>query len=115
MAINWLDDLNPMSDPGEAAGGLEMRVAVDDQGHRSAVLVPVGFGRLTQEGTEATAFLQKAALAVRAAQDQLEFAVMASREVGVSWSLIGWSAGITGQAAHKHWGEAGQARYREID
>jgi hypothetical protein len=42
------------------------------------------------------------------AHDDLVQAVCAARSAGVSWTMIGEAAGITGQSAHERWSELTQ-------
>jgi hypothetical protein len=100
-----LEDLEPMGDEEAARGGVEIRVTTGPDGRRSGVLVPRAFARLSEEGSEVVADLQREALALQETRRRIEALVMEAREVGASWSVIGWSLGTTGDAARQRWGE----------
>jgi len=68
------------------------------------VLAPVSYRRLSAPARDAVQGVQEAATAIRAWQAQLEERVLAARDEGVSWDLLGWSVGTTGSAARKRWG-----------
>ena len=100
-----LEDLEPMGDEVASRNGVQVRTATAADGHRSTVIVPRAFARLSQEGMEVVADLQREALALRDIRDRVEALVIESREAGASWDVIGWSVGTTGDAARKRWVE----------
>lgn len=101
-----LEDLSPMRDEEASRKGVEIRVHTDSEGKRSAILVPVAFARLSQEGVEVVAELQREALRLQEIREQVEALVIEAREAGASWAVIGWSVGTTGDAARQRWRES---------
>jgi hypothetical protein len=51
-----------------------------------------------------------AAASVRAAEQQLDVAVLKARDAGLSWAKIGAKVGITAQSAHQRWAQLADAR-----
>ncbi len=66
---------------------------------------PRAWDRLTDEGQFNVAQLQKAAAQLHKLQGELYDHVRAARAAGVSWALVGWSIGTTGEAARQRFGE----------
>jgi hypothetical protein len=99
-----LEDLEPMGDGEAASRGVQVRTVTDTEGRRSAVLVPVAFARLSQEGVEVVADLQRKALLLQEIREDIEALVVEARTVGASWDVIGWSVGTSGQASRQRWG-----------
>jgi hypothetical protein len=88
-------------DPGE-----EVRVYVSEtrDGHRHAVALPASVRRLTGERLEVVETLQDHARQIEFLRGRLDEVVPIARELGVSWAAIGFSVGLTGEAARLRWG-----------
>lgn len=95
-----LDPIEPMSTPPDGGSALVGSVELPD-GTRQAFIVPKAVAKLGGEQRVALGDLQDAAVAVREAQAALADQVGAARLHGLSWSVIGWSLGITSQSAHE--------------
>lgn len=72
---------------------------------RTAVLRPSSVDRATPAQHDALHDLQRSALAVRDAQAALREDVEHARALGVSWGLIGWCVGTSGEAARQRYGD----------
>jgi len=70
------------------------------------VILPVSVRRLTGEALEVASDIQAVAAEIGALQERLTEGVAYGRQVGLSWGVIGWSVGTTGDAARKRWGMA---------
>jgi hypothetical protein len=98
--------------PGAAHDGGD--VAVQRTGSGAAfyqpaeVAAPRALARLSRDGQEVVADLQRVAIAARQAQEHVGEHVALARSVGASWDLIGWSVGTTGEAARQRWGGDGR-------
>lgn len=68
------------------------------------VLLPQAIRRLKGESLEAAQALQETAAEIGMLQDRLEAYVGRARELGLSWNVIGWSVGTSGEAARQRWG-----------
>ena len=77
----------------------------DEDGKVRTAILPRSMTKLTGDALEAVSDLQRAALAVRKAQEQVAELVAVAREMGVSWDAIGWSVGTTGRAASMRWSD----------
>lgn len=73
------------------------------RGRTAAAFIPASIANLGEEQAEIVGQIQHVALAIADHQDQLERLVIEARELGVSWSAIGWSVGTTPQAARQRW------------
>lgn len=80
--------------------------------HRTRSGVPYAFPRLPGksrrlygESADAYAAFQGSVMARLAADRDMELYVVVLRAQGVSWALIGWACGMTGEGARKRWGE----------
>lgn len=99
------DDFDEVLGPVPVAGeGQVLQVVTDPAGDRHALLVPVGVRRLKGEAAHCASDLQRAALAVREAQENLADQVAEARELGLSWNVVGWCVGTTSEAARQRWG-----------
>lgn len=67
-------------------------------------VMPKSAGRLSGEGRSLMAELQATVYEIRERQDRVEGLVGMMREAGVSWALIGWCLGVTGDGARRRWG-----------
>jgi len=92
----------PGVEPDALGLGVEIRRTAEGHG----VLVPRALGRLTGEAAEIAAELQAIALHRAELLRLLGEAIADAREAGVSWSVIGWCVGTTGDAANKRWSSA---------
>ncbi len=79
-------------------------VSISRTGSGHGVLVPRSIGRLSGQALEAAAELQDLANLRARVASQVDEAVQAAREEGLSWGAIGWSLGTSAQAAQKRWG-----------
>jgi len=95
------DDFDPITlgtdDPGED-------VAVLRTSGGSALMVPASMRRLSGEQADLVAELQRAAVAVHAAQLEVDRLVEECRDASCSWGVVGWSVGTTAEAARQRWG-----------
>jgi hypothetical protein len=72
---------------------------------RQAVLRPASVERATPDQHDALHALQRAALEARQAQATLRAEVEYARDLGVSWGVIGWCVGTSGEAARQRYGQ----------
>lgn len=84
-------------------GAVALRVAGDGAAFFSP-RPPAGVTRLSEHQRSDLADLQEHALMLEGMQRHLDELVAAARDSGVSWSLIGWSLGLTPEGARKRWG-----------
>ena len=68
------------------------------------VMLPASVRRLKGEQLEVASQVQALAAEIGRLQDHLGEAVDWGRQIGLSWGVIGWSVGTTGDAARKRWG-----------
>lgn len=68
------------------------------------VLLPVSVRRLKGDAREIASDLQAVAGQISGLQGRLAQGVAYGRQVGLSWGVIGWSVGTTGEAARQRWG-----------
>jgi len=100
-----------MPDFDPAVGGVEgdedVRVYVSERrdGHREAVVLPTSVRRLTGERLEVIEEMQRLARQAQWVRMRLDELVPVARELGVSWAAIGFSVGLTGEAARLRWSE----------
>ena len=89
-------------DPGE-----DVRVYVSgvEDGHRQAVALPASIRRLTGERLEIVGEMQQIAREAEYLRGRLDELVPEARELGVSWAAIGFSVGLTGEAARLRWSD----------
>lgn len=66
--------------------------------------VPAAAGRLNDHQAETLRDLQLLGDQIAAAQLRLDELVEEARSQGISWALIGWSVGLTGEGARGRWG-----------
>ncbi len=76
-----------------------------EDGTRRAVMLPARAKRLHPENLELLIELQHTAARIAEDQQSAERLAEVLREGRVSWSLIGWAAGITGEGARQRWGD----------
>lgn len=106
-ALEW--ELDEDITPGaiEGADGWTGRTAINVTEDGRAYFepeMPRAAARLTEEGREAFISVQRSVMAVREAQARLDEQIEWARDAGVSWALLGWCLGLTGEAARKRWG-----------
>jgi hypothetical protein len=77
----------------------------DQDGERHAMLLPRGARALDGEAREVVRLLSRQAAWMHEVTGYIEELVHESRELGVSWSVIGWAVGTTGEAARQRWGK----------
>lgn len=65
---------------------------------------PATLKRLGAAQREDVSLLQEHGLALVGMQKHLDELVERARDSGVSWHLIGWSLGMTGEGARQRWG-----------
>lgn len=65
---------------------------------------PRAWNRLDPQGQSLVAGIQTIAAQIHEMQGHLEEHVTEAREQGVSWDLVGWSVGTSGNAARQRWG-----------
>jgi hypothetical protein len=87
--------------------GWDGDVGIAKHGDRSYFIpmLPKAARRLSPEGRDAVISLQDAVRDVQAAQDRLQKRATAARREGVSWMIVGWCLGLSGEAARKRWSE----------
>lgn len=68
-----------------------------------ALFLPIAVKRLPEDQLETLADLQHLALARQQALISIEEVIVVARNQGLSWNVIGWSIGMSGQAARKRW------------
>jgi hypothetical protein len=100
-----LEDLDPMSDMRAVGEGVQVRTHTGSDGKKSVSIQPRAFARLSEEGHEVMADLQRTAFELQEIREKLEALVIEARNVGASWALIGWSLGTSGDAARQRWGD----------
>lgn len=88
-------------DPGE---DVRLYVSQGRDGHRQAVALPASIRRLTGERLEVIEQMQRHARVAEHARLSIDELVPEARELGVSWAAIGFSVGLTGEAARLRWG-----------
>jgi len=69
------------------------------------VILPVAVRRLRGEALEVASRIQSVAAEIGSLQDYLAEGVAHGRDLGLSWGVIGWSVGTTGEAARQRWGD----------
>ena len=99
------DDWEPALGMAGDGQDVTVRVAEGVDGSRSAVLLPASARRLNGEQTEVLSQMQHRAIAAGRIRRELDDLAVEARDVGISWSLIGWSVGLTGEAARQRWGD----------
>lgn len=97
------DDWEPALGIDEPAEDLEIRTRDLPTGERHAVVVPASVRRLTEEQSELVYGLQQRAMIAQQMRQQIDELVPEAREAGCSWAVIGWSVGLTGEAARLRW------------
>lgn len=107
IADDETDPLDPMAadliPPGDR---VSVRSRTDAFGNRQgAVLLPSSAGRLTPAQHDLLSEMQHTALDVAELQAALRDVVWQARRAGVSWALVGWSVGLTGEGARTRYGE----------
>ena len=70
-----------------------------------AVMLPKSASRLDPDQLEALRDLQRVGLVLRQLEDRADELAHECREMGISWALIGFCLGLTGQAAGLRYGE----------
>jgi hypothetical protein len=68
------------------------------------VVLPVSLRRLSIDGLEAAAEVQRIAFTMEELGEQLEAAIEELRANGGSWATVGFCVGTTGEAARQRWG-----------
>ena len=103
-ALAALEDLDPMSDMRAVGEGVQVRTHTGPDGVKSVTIQPRAFARLSEEGQEVMADLQRTAFQLQEIREKLEALVIEARDAGASWAVIGWSLGTSGDAARQRWG-----------
>lgn len=67
---------------------------------------PAAYRRLSPEQQVYVASVQEHGAALVEMQERLDELVAEARSADVSWHLIGWSLGMTGEGARQRWGIA---------
>jgi hypothetical protein len=101
-SVDEVDDLTPMA--GDLLGDGEGAVVTVRGG--LAAMLPTRADRLTEDQHEVLADLERHALEVAKIQGHLRTLVGQARGSGVSWSLIGWATGLTGEGARVRYADA---------
>lgn len=89
---------------GLAHGEGDGDVAIYRNAEGQMIMAPTAFGRLSPAARETLGFVQESAAGIQEWQTRLSRDVDEARAAGISWALIGWSVGITGEAARLRWG-----------
>jgi len=92
-----------LNDGPVAVRRLALNESVQD-GRAAAFFAPRAYKRLTDEGQQVLASLQRIAAQIHEMQAHLDEHVLDARDLGASWDLIGWSVGTTGEGARQRWG-----------
>lgn len=88
-------------DPGE---DVRLYVSEGRDGHRQVTALPASVRRLTGERLEVINELQALGRQAEWIRNRYDLLVPEARELGVSWAAIGFSVGLTGEAARLRWG-----------
>lgn len=72
----------------------------------AALALPNSARRLDEEGLMTVRELQSIGHQLAILEGQAETVAAECRASGVSWSLIGWCLGLTGEAARRRYGDA---------
>lgn len=100
-----VDRFEPLSEYGETDFDGEGVCVMRYEEGRAAV-VPVSVRRLDPEGRQAVRRVQETAARIHELQDELERLVLEGREeFGLSWNVVGWAIGTTGENARRRWGQ----------
>lgn len=84
---------------------VRVQVGKRADGSRMAGLVPASAGRLSAAALEPLSDLQRLGTEIRALQDQVPDLVREARSLGVSWDLLGWALGRTGEAVRRRYAD----------
>jgi hypothetical protein len=76
-------------------------------GPGGAMMLPKSAARLDPDQREVLADLQRTGHELRDVEQRADDLAREAREVGVSWSLIGFCLGITGEAARLRYADRG--------
>jgi hypothetical protein len=87
-------------------GAVQIVMSSNGEAFFRPAIRPRSWDRLGEEGVSLVSGLQRIAAQIHEMQGHLEEHVLDAREVGVSWDLIGWSVGTTGDAARQRWGKS---------
>jgi hypothetical protein len=87
-------------DDAETSDGVQIMRTAAGRG----VVLPRSLRGLKGQAAEVVSELQRTAVAIGQAQDDLGHLVAEARAHGVSWAGIGWSVGTSGEAARQRWG-----------
>lgn len=94
------DALEPFDPMGDDVGEVALMRTPDG----AVVFVPRAIQSLSGAGLSAFGDLEKASMALREAQLEVEKCVAECRAAKVSWNSVGWVLGITGSAARQRFG-----------
>lgn len=97
----------PQGEEIQGAGALSDEGATLVMGQGQAFFAPpepATLRRLGPAQRDDVELLQEHGLALVRMQQHLDELVERARDSGVSWNLIGWSLGITGEGARQRWG-----------
>lgn len=100
-----LPDLDPSVGAVDAGEDINLIVVTDAHGERHAAVLPRSISRLNEDQTYWVKALQRNAIEMEGLRQKLDTLVDHAREDGVSWAAIGWSLGVTGEAARVRWGD----------
>jgi hypothetical protein len=73
------------------------------EGSRRAVMLPRSARRLDLEQMSAVRAMQLVGMQLARLEDELGGLVDGARDLGISWSLIGWCSHMTGEGARRRW------------
>jgi hypothetical protein len=96
-------DFDPVTIGTEEAAEDGVEIVRSESGR--VAFVPRSVGRLRGEALEIASEIQEVVVGIREAQERLDSLVQEGREVGMSWSAVGWCVGTTGDAARRRWSE----------
>jgi hypothetical protein len=81
--------------------GEDVAVLAAEDSVRRPLLLPKSARRLDAESLDLLAQMQERALQITELESQLEGLTRLGREVGISWSVLGFVQGLTGEAVRR--------------
>lgn len=84
---------------------LAVVVRTTPEGERVVVIVPKSVQRLSEEAHHYVSEMQRRVALIGEMRDELDVLAVEARDAGASWGAIGWSTGMSPQAARKRWGD----------
>ncbi len=99
-----VEDVAPLGRPGGPGADADpFGVLLIKSNEGRAFVLPRSVGRLRGQAEEVVAALQEQAMARDDVERRIDHLVEHARELGVAWSVVGWSVGLTGEGARRRW------------